>query len=256
MTIVIAFHMSHFREFKAFYAHLRKHGRQDFPNLVSYSRFVELMPRLTLPLCYYLKSRYAQSSGLAFIDSTHLAICDNRRIRRNRVFAGVARRGRTTMGWFFGFKLHLVIDTQGALLGVQLTQGNVDDRKPVPELTQHLQGKLYADKGYISKPLVAELFERGLHLVTTVRSNMKPKLHALWDKLMLRKRSLIETVNDQLKNVCQIDHTRHRSPKNFVVNLLSGILAYTHQPKRPSIKWAPDELHAIQQLQSPVILIP
>ena len=99
-------------------------------------------------------------------------------------------------------------------------------------MTRSLTGKLYGDKGYISQAFFEELFDRDLQLVTTIRKNMKPRIVLLWDKLMLRKRSLIETVNDQLKNICQIAHTRHRSVNGFLVNLLAALIAYTHQPKK------------------------
>lgn len=132
--------------------------------------------------------------------------------------------------------MHLVINECGELLGVQLTPGNVDDRKPVPAMTELLTGKLYGDKGYISQALFEDLFDCGLQLITTIRKNMKPRIVLLWDKLMLRKRSLIETVSDRFKNACQVVHTRHRSVDGFVVNLLAGLIAYTHQPKKPSIR--------------------
>ena len=113
--------------------------------------------------------------------------------------------------------------------------------KPVPDLTQDLVGKLFGDKGYISAELFRQLWNRGLQLVTHIRSNMKNALMPLFDKIMLRKRSLIETVNDQLKNISQIEHTRHRKPENFMVNLLAGLIAYTHQPKKPSLRLSPKE---------------
>ena len=246
MTIVIAFHASHFREFKAYYKHLQRFHHHDFPGLVSYNRFVELMPRLIVPLSCYLRTRYGSATGIAFIDSTPIRVCNNKRIERNRVFAGLAARGRSTVGWFYGFKLHLVVNEVGELLGIQLTPGNVDDRRPVADMTKQLTGKLYGDKGYISQRLFNELFDRGLQLVTTLRSNMKPQLLPIWDKLMLRKRSIIETINDQLKNIAQIEHTRHRSPASFMVNLLSGLVAYTHQPNKPTIKWATSQQNLLQ----------
>ena len=157
------------------------------------------------------------------------------------MFQGAARLGKTTIGWFFGFKLHLIINECGELLAVRLTPGNVDDRQPVPDLTQELVGKLFGDKGYISAELFRQLWDRGLQLVTHVRSNMKNALMPLFDKILLRKRSLIETVNDQLKNISQIEHTRHRSRENFMVNLVAGLIAYTHQTKKPSLSLAPKE---------------
>lgn len=236
MTITIAFQLSHYRDFKAFYNNLLTTAADMFPGLVSYKRFNSLISRLVVPLAGYLKSRFGTCSGISFVDSTHLAVCGNKRIERNRVFEGLAARGKSTIGWFYGFKLHLVINDCGELLGVQLTPGNVDDRRPVPAITRLLTGKLYGDKGYISQVLFEELFDRGLQLVTTIRKNMKPRIVLLWDKLMLRKRSLIETVNDQLKNICQVQHTRHHSVNGFLVNLLAGLIAYTHQPKKPSIR--------------------
>lgn len=241
MTIVIAFQLSHDRDFKAFYSNLLATGTGLFPGLVSYQRFNGLMSRLIVPLAGYLKSRFGTCSGISFVDSTHLAVCGNKRIERNRVFEGLAARGKSTIGWFYGFKLHLAINDCGELLGVQLTAGNVDDRKPVPAITRLLTGKLYGDKGYISQTLFEELFDRGLQLITTIRKNMKPRIVLLWDKLMLRKRSLIETVNDQLKNICQVEHTRHRSVNGFLVNLLAGLIAYTHQPKKPGIQLSDNE---------------
>ena len=239
MTIVIAFHHSNFRDFKHFHMMLAAKHRTEFPDLVSYQRFVALMPSVAVLLCAYLKSRFGSCTGISFIDSTKLAVCGNKRIKRNRMFAGIARRGKTTMGWFFGFKLHLIINECGELLAVRLTPGNVDDREPVPDMTQELIGKLFGDKGYISKELFQQLWDHGLQLVTSIRSNMKNKLMPELDKVLLRKRSVIETVNDQLKNISQIEHTRHRSRKNFMVNLIAGLIAYTHQPKKPSLRLTP-----------------
>lgn len=236
MTIVIAFHESSYRDFKHFYAMLCLRHRADFPRLVSYARFVRLMSFLVIPLCAYLQTCYGQNTGIAFIDSTALAVCGNKRIQRNRVFHGLAKLGKSTMGWFFGFKLHLVINECGELLAVQLTPGNTDDRRPVPHLARELIGKLFGDKGYISAALFHKLWERGVQLITSLRRNMKNALMPLMDKILLRKRSLIETVNDQLKNIAQIEHTRHRSVFNFMVNLVAGLVSYTRQPKKPTLR--------------------
>jgi hypothetical protein len=243
MTILILFQTSNYRTFKHFYLFLRKHHRHDFPGLVSYNRFIELMPRATLPLFAYLMTRcLGQVTGISYIDSTPIAVCSNKRIYRNRVFRGLAARGRSTMGWFYGFKLHLVINDRGELLSFALTPGNVDDRRPVPKLVRNLWGNLFGDKGYISQQLFEELFEEGIKLVTSVRKNMKNKLLSLDEKLFLRKRSLIETVNDQLKNVCQIQHTRHRSPLNFLIHLMAGLVGYAKQPKKPSLQFDPAQV--------------
>jgi hypothetical protein len=236
MTIIIHFHQSSYRDFKAYYTeHVMVHLRSEFPILVSYNRFVELMPGALLPLCAYLCTRFAAPTGISFIDSTPLAVCHNRRIDRHKVFAGLAARGKNSMGWFYGFKLHLIVNDQGELITFYLTPGNVDDRKPVPHMAKRIWGKLFGDKGYISQPLFDHLFEQGVQLITPIRKNMKNRLMSLMDKVLVRKRAIIETINDQLKNISQIAHTRHRSIDNFLVNLVSGLIAYTHQPKKPSL---------------------
>ncbi len=172
MTIVIHFHQQGYRDFKSFYQkHVRKHLRHEFPELVSYSRFVELMPRLLLVLCAYLQNRFGSCTGIAFVDSTPLAVCHNRRIERHRVFKNLAARGKSTMGWFYGFKLHLIVNELGELLAVHLTPGNIDDRNPLAAMSENVFGKLFGDKGYLSQPLFERLFERGLELITPVRKN-------------------------------------------------------------------------------------
>jgi hypothetical protein len=242
MTILILFHQSQYRHFKAFYTqYVLGHLRSEFPRLVSYNRFVELIPSALYPLCAYLCSRLATPTGIAFVDSTPLPVCHNRRITRHKVFAGLAQRGKTSLGWFYGFKLHLIVNDQGGLLAFYLTPGNVDDREPVPHMCKKLWGKLFGDRGYISQALFEQLFEHGIQLFTSLRKNMKNCLLPLMDKILLRKRSIIETINDQLKNISQISHTRHRSPVNFLVNLVAGLIAYTHQPRKPSLAMSEQE---------------
>jgi hypothetical protein len=240
MTIVILFQQSHYRTFKVFYTeYVQVHLRAEFPHLVSYTRFIELLPRVLTPLTLYLYTQLGSCTGISFIDSTSLSVCKNPRIPQHRVFRVDARRGKTSVGWFYGFKLHLVVNDRGELLAFCLTPGNIDDRRPVPQLVHRLGGKLFGDRGYISQALAAQLITtQGLQLITTVRKNMRERLLAATDKLLLRKRALIESINDQLKNICQIEHTRHRSPYNFLVHLLAGLTAYCHQPKKPSLQFA------------------
>lgn len=236
MTILILFHSSGYRNFKDFYKNFVScHFIKYFPGLLSYTRFIELMPRVLVLLCTFLKSKMDEPTGIAFIDSTKLEVCHKKRMNRNKVFAGIGKKTKSTMGWFFGFKLHLVINEKGGILGVKVTAANTDDRAPVKDLTKNLKGLLFGDKGYISIELFNELFSRGLKLVTSVRKNMKNKLMILKEKILLRKRSIIETVNDQLKNISQIEHTRHRSITNFMINILCGLIAYTFKEKKPSI---------------------
>jgi len=178
MTIIIHFHQSQYRNFKAYYTeHVCQHLCSEFPNLVSYERFVTLMPSVLGPLSAYLRSLYGHCHGISFIDSTALSVCDNHRIHAHKVFAGVADRGKGSMGWFFGFKLHLVVNDRGQLLACQIAPASTDDRKPVPELCKRLFGKLIADRGYISQALFEQLLETfDLQLITKLRKNMKNRL--------------------------------------------------------------------------------
>jgi hypothetical protein len=250
MTIIVLFHSSAYRNFKAYYTEqVLKNYWWAFPRLVSYQRFVELMPQALVPLCGYLQTRKGRCSGISFIDSTSLKVCHNRRIHSHKVFAGCARRGKTSVDWFFGFKLHLVINDRGELLNVRLTPGNTDDRRPVPEMVKQLFGKLFGDKGYISQPLFEALYEDGLQLVTRLKRNMKNRLASMFDKIMLRKRAIIESVVDQLRNISQIEHSRHRSVANCFVNLLAGLIAYTWREKRPSLN-----IRVKEQLQLPSLV--
>lgn len=237
MTIVILFQHSGYRTFKAFYTqYVQVHLREAFPQLVSYNRFVELLPRVLVPLTVYLQTQFGACTGISFIDSTALAVCHPARIHQHRVFRADARRGKTSVGWFYGFKLHLAVNDRGELLAVCLSPGNLDDRRPVPRLVRRLFGKLFGDKGYLSQTLAEHLLlTQGLQLITRLRKNMRPVALPRADHLLLRKRAIIESINDQLKNICQIEHTRHRSPLNFVVHLLAGLVAYCHQPKKPSL---------------------
>jgi hypothetical protein len=238
MTILIHFHQSHYRTFKAYYTeYVLVRLRKEFPGLVSYNRFVEFIPSVLFALCVYLRTTcLGTCTGISFIDSTALAVCKNPRIHSHKVFAGLAQRGKTSTGWFFGFKLHLIFNDRGELLNLLLTPGNVDDRRPVPKMVRQLFGKLFGDKGYLSQTLRDELLRTfNVQLVTGIRSNMKNMLMPLMDKILLRKRAIVETIIDQLKNVSQIEHSRHRSPANFLVNLLCGLIAYCRQPKKPSL---------------------
>lgn len=241
MTILILFQQSGYRTFKGFYTQqVQTQLRAEFPQLVSYARFVALIPRVVVPLAVYVHTQLGACTGISFVDSTALAVCKNARIAQHRVLRVDARRGKTSVGWFYGFKLHVVVNDRGELLAFCLTPGNVDDRRPVPHLVRRLFGKLFGDRGYISQALTEQLFTtQGLRLITKVRKNMRERLLAYADKLLLRKRALIESVNDQLKNVCQIEHSRHRSPYNFVAHLLAGLAAYCHQPKKPSLHLEP-----------------
>jgi len=244
MTILILFHSGHYRDLKHYYInHVKKHMKSEFPQTVSYNRFVELQKKVVVKLAIFLKTCcLGKCTGISYIDSTPLRSCHIKREKQHKVFKGIAQKGQCSLGWFYGFKLHIIINDRGEILDFIITPGNVNDRKPLNDMDLHKRifGKLYGDKGYISKDLFEKLFVDGVHLITKIKKNMKNSLMLLQDKIALRKRALIETVNDELKNICQIEHTRHRSFENFTTNLLSGLIAYSFFDKKPSINLQED----------------
>ena len=229
---------------KHFYLkHVCVYWRAEFPHLVSYTRFVQLKKEVLTLLRLYLATTLGDCSGVSFVDSTRVRVCDNRRISSHRVFADVAECSKTSMGWFYGFKLHLVINDKGEVLDVALTPGNTDDRKPLRKFTERLHGSLYADRGYISKDLREALGEQGVNLVYKVRKNMKPLDLSVSDEALLKKRMLIESVIRELKTQMQLEHTRHRSFENFQVNVFSALIAYQLLENKPSLN-----IHELQEI--------
>lgn len=239
ICICLLFHLSGFRCFKHFYQYyVQRHMQGDFPQTVSYNRFVELSQSVLLPMSVFLKTCcLGKCTGISFVDSTPIRVCHNKRIKRNKVFKDIAQVGKSTMGWFYGFKLHIVINDKGEILNFSITQANVDDREPLKKenFLKAVFGKLFADKGYISEKITQILFTNNIHLITHIRHNMKNSLMTMADKILLRKRSVIETVNDELKNICQLEHARHRSFTNFLSNTVAGLIAYAFLPKKPAI---------------------
>lgn len=251
IMILIMFHFSHYRTFKDFYINciLLRH-RNDFPKLVSYNRFVELMPITFMPLVVFILACSGEKTDKYYIDSTKLPICHNLRIYRNKVFKDIAKRGKTSTGWFFGFNLHLIFNDKGGLINFCLTPGNVDDRAVVEELAKNLRGWLFGDKGYISKKLNISLLNKGIELITRLKKNMKEKFIGTVKQYYLNKRGMIETIIDQLKNLLHIDHSRHRSVMNFQVNVLGGLLAYVFKPRKVNVPF-----HEINSLNSKNLLL-
>ena len=239
MTILIMYHQSHYIDLKTFYLHeICEHHRSEFPHTQSYNRFVERQQRVSVLLLLFLQTcAIGKCTGISIIDSTPLHSCHIKRMYKHKTMRGWAAKGKCTMGWFYGFKLHLIINDKGEIIRWMLTPGNTDDRYPLKNkrFTEKLFGKLFADKGYISQSLFEELFIDDIHLITKLRRNMKNSMMMLQDRIMLRKRSTIETVNDELKNVCHIEHTRHRSIENFLTNLIAALIAYQLMPKKPTM---------------------
>ena len=241
ITILLLFHFGTFHNFKHFYLfYIREYLKKEFPKQLSYNRFVEIEHKVFVSMMFFINTaRLGKCTAITFVDSTKIAVCNNKRIKRNRVFKDVAKIGKSTMGWFYGFKLHLICNDKGELLSFCLTPGNVDDRNQnvFKVLIKKLFGKIFADKGYISSSLFEMLWDNGIHLVTGIKSNMKNRLMNLRDRILLRKRSVIETINDELKNICQIEHSRHRSLHNFIMNLIAALGAYCFFDKKPAIQF-------------------
>ncbi len=230
LTILLLFHRSNDRTFKHFYLdYVQVVLKHLFPSLVGYSRFVQLTSEAFFPMFCFVKEHQGVCEGILFIDSTVFTVCHVKRASSHRTFKKQAQWGKTTTGWFFGFKLHLVINHHAEIVAFKLTSGNIDDRKPVPDMIKGMKGKAFADRGYISEKLTQTLMKNDIHLFTKIKKNMKNKLFSLMDKLMLKKRAIIESVNNLLKNSCQIEHHRHRSPWNFLSNSPYARIAFSRK---------------------------
>lgn len=237
LLIEVMFHLSDFKCFKHYYLFfICTVHRNKFLTIPSYQRFVALKKQMFMPITILLHSLFGEETGLYFVDSTSLKVCHNKRINRHKIFKGMAERGKTTMGWFYGLKLHLIINHKGEIMSVKITAGNTDDRKALGQITKNLTGKCYADKGYVGNKIFADLWKKGLHLITGIRKNMKNKLMPRIDKILLRKRFLIETVFGQLKTTMNIEHSRHRSVTNACINIIAALVAYSYKASKPKIK--------------------
>ena len=226
LTIVLYFYLSPCQDFKNYYLyHLPTKYPKHF-KLLSYNRIIQLWPRLILPLVIMVHYLRGEATGIYYIDSTKLQICHNKRTNRNRVFGRIAKIGKSSYGWFMGFKLHLIINNKGQPIAVKITKGNRSDLSVAASLAKDLEGKMFGDKGYVSKNLFEELFVQGLRIFTNIRKDMKNHLLELEDKVLLRKRLLIESVFNVLKNSMKLEHTRHRSPVNFVVHVFACIASF------------------------------
>lgn len=226
MTILITYQTSCFKNFKRFYKYAEEKLRGYFPKLVSYNRFVELEKYVGFPLGILIKLLTGEKNGVYFIDSTKLAVCHNKRIFNHKTFKGSASRGKNSMGWFFGYKLHLLINKKGEIMNVSLTGGSTDDRKVLDDIMKGFEGTLYGDRGYIGKDLKEKMKKKNINLVTRTKKNMKTPVLDTLDEFYLGKRNIIETIIGKLKIKFNLEHSRHRSPDNFMINILCCLMAY------------------------------
>lgn len=226
LALVLFFYLSPCRDFKNYYLYYIPFKYPNYFKLVSYSRIIQLWQRLILPISIIMYMLTGERTGIYFVDSTKLAICHNKRTSNNRVFKRMAKGGVSSYGYFLGFKLHLIINNKGEIMAIKITKGNKSDLSAILTLTKGLKGKLFADKGYISKEVFDDLLQQDLRLFTGIRKNMKNHLLELEDKKLSRKRVLIESVFNVLKNHMNLEHTRHRSPVNFLVHIIACVTAY------------------------------
>lgn len=236
ITLLLVLHSSGYKYLKNFYnGPMGEILQRYFPGMPCYERFVTLQKRAFMPLMFFMYSRLGRKTGIYYIDSTALPVCHNRRIRRHKTFAGLAERGKTTMGWFFGFKLHLVFNELNEIVALKMTTGNVPDTTPVPQLTKGLIGKLFGDKGYIGKKLAEELLRRGLTLFTRVRKNMKSLPISMIDKMLLNGRGMAETIIGKVKAFSSLNLPKHRLPVNGFLHILAAVTAYQINPIKPDL---------------------
>jgi hypothetical protein len=238
ISIMVFYHFSQFKHFKIYYQHFVLNGTW-FKNPPCYERFIAIIPSLFLPLMIMMHYLCGKRTGIYYVNSTHFSVCKNIRISSHKTFAGLAARGHSSIDRFYGFKLHMIINDKSEIVAIKITQGNVDDRKAFEEMAikKDLKGKVYADKGYISKDLFARLYTKGLKLITGVKHNMKNYLIPILDKTFHRKRFIIETIFGYIKEHFNVRPNKHRSPTNFFVSLFSALIAFQINPAKPSLSY-------------------
>lgn len=243
ITILVLYHQSGYKTFKYFYCNfVCKALKSYFPDLVTYDHFLTLMKRVFMPIMalMYFLCKNTGHHGIYFVDATKLPVCDNHREKRHKVFEDLARKGKTSTGWFFGLKLHLVINELGQIVAFKITPGNVADNNHdvLKFLFKDLKGKVFGDKGYLSK-LFEFFIQKGLQIVAKLKDKTRKRkttdMVDAFDMVLDRKRGFIESVNDILKNNCDVWHTRHRSPANAIIHLVAGLIAYQFRDRKPSI---------------------
>ena len=240
MTISIYYHESGYKTFKDYYEkQVLVHMHNDFHALVSYNRFLELRKKAFLPLAAFLQlTSLGKCTGISYIDSFPLKVSHIKRASSHKTFKGIAQKGKSSMGWFYGFKLHLVINHCGEITAFCITPGNIADNNKgvLIKLTKKLFGKIFGDRGYlVNEELFQKLRSRSVHLITKIRKNMQNKLMPIEDKLLLRKRGIVESVGSILKESISLEHSRHRSFAGFLSHVLAALVAYCFREKKPSI---------------------
>lgn len=236
ITINIYYHLSGMRCMKWFYEKIILDKLKSyFPKAYSYSHFVNCIDLIYKELLAYLiLCRLSKTSKANYIDSKRLEVCHLKREQQHRVFKGLAKKGKSSTGWFFGLKLHLIVNQWGEIVNFRITAGNVADNQSnlLKGLTQNLRGWLFGDRGYWSK--IREVLEiQGLYLIPKPKKNQEALPITPEQKHYASKRGVIESVFDRLTNLMDIDHTRHRKPLHALANLFAGLIAYSFMPCKP-----------------------
>jgi DDE family transposase len=208
--------------------------RKDFTNLVSYDRFVSLIKRALPAIVILLDALLGEITDILFTDSTPYKVCHHKRGYRHKVFKGLACKAKSTMGWFYGLKLHFIFNKYGEIVSVLVTPANTDDRKGLKAMSKGLIGKIFGDKGYLGKDFFKELFERGVQVISGIRKNMKNILMNLWDKVYLRRRVNVETIFSSIKSCGTFEHSRHRNVENAFCHIFAALISYQLRPSKPA----------------------
>ena len=233
ITIMLAYHASGYECFKDYYAYVLFHHRKEFPNLVSYDRFVALMKRTFGIVMMLFASLRGEPTDIMFADSTPYAVCKTARRYGHKVFEGLAALSKNSIGWFYGMKLHFLFNAKGEILRLSITPADVDDRKGLKGLLQGLMGKIFAHRGYLGKDFFETLWKEGIQIMTRIRKNMKNKLMPLWDRFYLDKRMTVESIFSSLKSCGTFEHSRHRNVLNAFCHIFCALIAYQLRPIKP-----------------------
>ncbi len=234
ITILIEYHRSGFRCFKDYYFHVMHYHRKDFHSLISYDRFVALVKRALPAIMILFDCLKGEITDILFTDATPYKVCHHKRGYCHKVFGDLACKSKSTMGWFYGLKLHFIFNKYGEIVRVLVTPANLDDRKGLRFMTKDLVAKIFADRGYLGKDFFKELFERGVEVVTGIKKNMKNILMSLWDKFYLRKRGNVETIFSSIKSCGTFEHSRHRNVENAFCHIFSALISYQLRPTKPA----------------------
>lgn len=217
------------KDVKHYHRKLLSSYSNELGRIPNYGNFNTLVNQATPYVIFLLQWIFyvnkSRQDGFYFMDSTPLKVCENKRIFDHKVCEDLAQRGKSSMGWFFGFKLHVVCDSLGRLVSLLITPGNTDDRKFVLKLLRGLKGLCIADAGYVSKKLMQELYEQGLLLLTDVRKSMK-RLMSETQHALLKQRQRIEGVFSCLKHRLKAEASIARSPLGYLSRCLYACLTF------------------------------